>query len=83
MARAAGAPAAEVAEAGWLIAVLAACAVGLIATLYTGRAPAEGERQRALPPDLPEHPASTPDPSDKDLPEAVAAVATKPGLLSP
>ena len=63
--------------------VLAACAVGLIATLYTGRAPAEGERQRALPPDLPEHPASTPDPSDKDLPEAVAAVATKRGLLSP
>jgi peptidoglycan/LPS O-acetylase OafA/YrhL len=42
--------------------VLAAFAAGLAATLFTGRAPAEGMRQRALPPDLPEHPASSPRP---------------------
>jgi hypothetical protein len=42
--------------------VLAVCAVGMMATLWTGQAPAEGTRRAALPPDLPEHPASAPRP---------------------
>jgi len=36
--------------------VLAACAVGLVATLLTGRAPAEGAQPRALHPDAPQQP---------------------------
>jgi hypothetical protein len=40
--------------------ILAACVAGLVATLFTGRAPAEGTGRQALPPDLPKHPASTP-----------------------
>ncbi|MGH3206408.1 MAG: acyltransferase family protein [Trebonia sp.] len=42
--------------------VLAVCAVGLMATLCTGRAPAEGTQRQALPPDLPEQPVGTPRP---------------------
>jgi hypothetical protein len=38
--------------------VLAACAVGLLAILFTGRAPAA----ETLPPDVPRHPADTPRP---------------------
>jgi fucose 4-O-acetylase-like acetyltransferase len=48
--------------------VLAACAVGLTATLFTGRAPAEGTRRQTLPPDLPEHPASTRRPVEQGSP---------------
>jgi hypothetical protein len=36
--------------------VLAACAVGLVATLFTGRAPARGAEPRALRPEEPEQP---------------------------
>jgi Acyltransferase family len=42
--------------------VLAVCAVGMMATLWTGQAPEEGTWRAALPPDLPEHPASAPRP---------------------
>lgn len=42
--------------------VLAACAVGLLVTLFTGRAPATGPQEQARPPELPEHPASAPRP---------------------
>jgi hypothetical protein len=42
--------------------VLAGFAVGLLVTLLTGRAPAEDRQPEALPPDLPEQPASTPRP---------------------
>jgi fucose 4-O-acetylase-like acetyltransferase len=35
--------------------VLAACAVGMAAILFTGRAPAESLERQALPPDLPQH----------------------------
>jgi hypothetical protein len=34
--------------------VLAACAVGMVAVLFTGRAPAEDTQRQALPPDLPQ-----------------------------
>jgi hypothetical protein len=40
--------------------VLAACAAGLAAILFTGRAPAEASQRQPLPPDLPQEPASTP-----------------------
>jgi hypothetical protein len=43
--------------------VLAVCAVGMMATLWTGQAPEEGTRRAALPPNLPEHPASAPRPA--------------------
>jgi hypothetical protein len=42
--------------------VLAACAVGMLAILFTGRAPAGDPRRPPLPPDLPRHPASSPQP---------------------
>jgi hypothetical protein len=40
--------------------VLAACAVGMAAILFTGRAPAEAPQPQPLPPDLPQEPASAP-----------------------
>jgi hypothetical protein len=43
--------------------VLAGFAVGLLVTLFTGRAPAEARQQEALPPDLPPWPAGTPRPA--------------------
>ena len=41
--------------------VLAACAAGMAAILFTGHASAEATQQpQPLPPDLPQEPASTP-----------------------
>jgi hypothetical protein len=42
--------------------VLAGFAVGLLVTLFTGRAPAEDRQPEALPPDLPPRPAGAPRP---------------------
>lgn len=50
---------------------LTAFAVGLIATLFTGRAPAQSNQPQALPPDLPQPPVSAarPDPAGTPRPD--------------
>jgi len=67
------------------VLVLAACAAGLLATLFTGRAPAQGSPEPARPPDLPEQPATAPRPIEEpaELPCTTTASPRRTGGLTP